>query len=118
MTTLREEIDRWEADLDNIAEASQYNDWFLEERRLAEALHTITAFRERIIPILAAKQPHGNVIVVEIEHLVDALEVLRDDLYRTVHPPDSYLAVAEKVAALRSLARVAASLDRTLEDVP
>jgi hypothetical protein len=116
MTTLRTEIDYWEADLRNIAEASQYNDWFLEERRLAEALHTISAFRERIIPMLTARQPQDRVIVAEIEQLVDALEILRDDLYRTVHPPNSYLQVAEKVAALRALGRVATSLDRTLED--
>ncbi|WP_432877257.1 hypothetical protein ACQPYH_28365 [Kribbella sp. CA-245084] len=116
MTTLREEIDRWEADLSNIAEASQYNDWFLEERRLAEALHTIAAFHQRIIPMLTALQPHDKVIVAEIEQLLDALELLRDDLYRTVHPPNSYLQVAEKVAALRALSRVAASLDRTFED--
>ena len=116
MTTLRAEVDRWEADLRNIAEASQYNDWFLEERRLAEALHTIAAFRERIIPTVTTQQPHDNVIVAEIEQLLNALEALRDDLYRTVHPPNSYLEVAEKVAALRALCRVATSLDRTLED--
>ncbi|MFI5696386.1 hypothetical protein ACIA58_31305 [Kribbella sp. NPDC051586] len=116
MTTLRQEIDRWEADLENIAEASQCNDWFLEERRLAEALHTIAAFRERIVPLLSTRQPRDSVLVAEIQQALDALEILRDDLYRTVHPPNSYLEVAEKVTALRALARVAASLDRTLED--
>ncbi|MER7246901.1 hypothetical protein [Kribbella sp. NPDC000426] len=116
MTTLREEIDRWEADLENIAEASQCNDWFLEEQRLAEALHTITAFRERIVPTLTARQPHETVILAEIERLLDSLELLRDDLYRTVHPADSYLEVAEKVASLRTLVRVAASLTPSLED--
>jgi hypothetical protein len=110
MTALRAEVDRWEADLENIAEASQYNDWFLEERRLAEALHTITAFRAHIVPALTSQQPHDKVIVIEIEQLLDALEVLRDDLYRTVHPPDSYLEVAQKVATLRSLTRVAARI--------
>ena len=108
MTALREEVDRWEADLESIAEASQYNDWFLEERRLPEALHTTTAFRAHIVPALTSQQPPDKVIVTEIEQLLDALEVLRDDLYRTVHPPDSYLEVAQKVAALRSLTRVAA----------
>ncbi|WUJ70128.1 hypothetical protein OG809_34175 [Kribbella soli] len=117
MTTLRQEIDRWEADLENIASTSQSDDWFLEEQRLTEALHTLTAFRGRIIPALVAQQPHDGILVDEIEHLLDHLQDLRDDLYRTVHPPNSYREVAETLGALRALSRVAVRFERALEDV-
>lgn len=116
MTTLREEIDRWEADLDNIAETSLTDNWFLEERRLAETLHTLTAFRGRILPMLTAQLPHDRIIVDEIEHLLDELQELRDHLYRTVHPPDTHREVAETIAALRALSRVAVRFERSLED--
>ena len=53
MTTLRQEIDRWEAELTNIAETSQTDNWFLEERRLAEAQHTLVAFRGHILPMFS-----------------------------------------------------------------
>jgi hypothetical protein len=112
MTTLREEIDRWEADLEDIAETSLTDNWFLEERRLAEALHTLTAFRGRILPILTAQQPQDRVIVDEIEHLLHELQELRDHLYRTVHPPDAHREVAETIAALRALCRVAVRFER------
>ncbi|WP_329000919.1 hypothetical protein OHA18_41620 [Kribbella sp. NBC_00709] len=118
MTTLRQEIDRWEADLENIASTSQSDDWFLEEQRLTEALHTLTAFRGRIVPILTAEQPNDRIIVDEIEHLLDHLQDLRDHLYRTVHPPNCHQEVAETLAALRALSRVAARFEPTLEDAP
>lgn len=113
MTTLRHEIDRWEADLQNLAETSQADNWFLEERRLAEAQHTVVAFRGRILPALAAQQPHDAMVLDEIEHLLDGLEELRNDLFRTVHPNDSHRKIAETVAALRALTSVAARLQRT-----
>ncbi|WP_329000986.1 hypothetical protein OHA18_41965 [Kribbella sp. NBC_00709] len=116
MTTLRQEIARWEADLENIADTSQVDNWFLEERRLAEAQHTILAFRGRILPILSAEQRHDKVIANEIEHLVDDLEDLRNDTFRTVRPTESHRQIAEAVAALRALGRVALRFERTLED--
>ena len=115
-TTLHQEIERWEADLETIAANSASDNWFLEERRFAEAQHTITAYRGRILPILT-QQPHDASIVHEIEHLIDHLEDLRNDLYRTVHPPTSHQEIAETVAALRALSRVALRFERTLEDV-
>ncbi|MGW7681565.1 hypothetical protein ACWGID_12540 [Kribbella sp. NPDC054772] len=113
MTTLRQEIDRWEADLTNIAENSLADNWFLEERRLTEAQHTIVAFRGRILPMITAQQPHDTIVADEIEHLVDALEDLRNDLFRTVHPVESHREIAESVAALRALSRVALRFERT-----
>lgn len=110
MTTLRQELDRWEADLTNIAESSQTDNWFLEERRLAEAQHTLVAFRGHIVPILAGGV--DAVVVDEIEHLLDALEDLRNDLFRTVHPTDSHRRIAETVAALRALANVAVRFEQ------
>ena len=112
MTTLRQEIDRWEAELTNIAESSQTDNWFLEERRLAEAQHTLAAFRGHILPLLAGRV--DAVIVDEIEHLLDTLEDFRNDLFRTVHPTDSHRRIAETVAALRALANVA----RRFEQLP
>lgn len=106
MTTLRQEIDRWEAELTDIAESSQTDNWFLEERRLAEAQHTLAAFRGHILPLMAGGVVDA-VIVDEIEHLLDTLEDLRNDLFRTVHPADSHRRIAETVAALRALANVA-----------
>ncbi|WP_328997840.1 hypothetical protein OHA18_25650 [Kribbella sp. NBC_00709] len=116
-TTLQQEIERWEADLQNLAETSQSDHWCLEEQRLAEALRTLAAFHGRIIPMLTAQEPHERILVDEIEHLLDHLQDLRDHLYRTVHPPNSYLEVAETMAALRALSRVAVRFERTLEDV-
>ena len=115
-TTLQQEIERWEADLESIAENSASDNWFLEERRFAEAQHTITAFRDRILPIVT-QHPHDAIIAHEIEHLVDRLEDLRNDLYRTVHPPTSHQEIAETVAALRAVSRVALRFERALEDV-
>jgi hypothetical protein len=112
-TSLQQEIERWEAELDRIAENSASDDWFLEERRFAEAQHTITAYRSRILPALTSRQPHDAIIAHEIEHLIDHLEDLRNDLYRTVHPPTSHQEIAETVAALHALARVALRFDRT-----
>lgn len=111
MTTLRQEIDRWEADLTTIAESSQTDNWFLEERRLAEAQHTLVAFRGHILPILSGGA--DAVVVDEIEHLLDALEDLRNDLFRTVHPTDSHRRIAETVAALRALSTVALRFEQT-----
>lgn len=116
MSTLRQEIDRWEADLANIAETSLTDNWFLEERRLAEAQHTLAAFRGRIRPLLDAQRPYDAIVVDEVEHLLDGLQDLRNDLFRTVHPTDSHLKVAETVAALRALSRVALRFERTYED--
>ena len=48
----------------------------------------------------AAARP---IVADEIEHLVDHLEDLRNDLYRTVHPPTSHQQIAETIAALRAL---------------
>ncbi|TCC21569.1 hypothetical protein [Kribbella sindirgiensis] len=117
MSTLRQEIDRWEADLANITDTSSTDNWFLEERRLAEAQHTILAFRGRILPMLTATQSHNGVVADEIEHLLGRLEKLRDDLFGTVHPTESHREIAETVAALRALSRVALRFERTPEDV-
>jgi len=116
MTTLRAEFDRWQADLDNIADISQTDNWFLEERRLAEAQHTILAFRGRILPMLSAQQQHDTIIADEIEHLVDDLEDLRNDTFQAAHPRESHRQIAEAVATLRALTRVALRFERTLED--
>ena len=112
-TTLQQEIERWEAGLERIAADSAAGNWFLEERRFAEAQYTITAYRGCILPALTNQQPHDAILAYEIEHLVDDLEDLRNDLYRTVHPPRSHQQIAEIVAALRALARVALHFDRT-----
>jgi hypothetical protein len=115
-TTLQLEIERWEADLDRIADDSDSDDWFLEERRFAEAQRTITACRGRILPIIVHQQPHDAIVAREMDHLVDHLEDLRNDLYRTVHPSTSHQEIAETIAALRALTRVALRFERTLED--
>lgn len=111
MTTLRQEIDRWQADLANIAESSQTDNWFLEERRLAEAQHTLLAFRGRILPLLT--DDPGSVVVDEIVRLLTTLEDLRNDLFRTVHPNDSHRRIAETVAALTVLVNVALRFEQT-----
>ncbi len=116
-TTLQQEIDRWEADLETIAANSASDNWFLEERRFAEAQHTIVAFRGHILPLVTHQQPQDAIVSHEIEHLVDRLEDLRNDLYRTVHPPTSHQEIAETVAALRALSRIALRDGRSLEDV-
>lgn len=113
MTTLHQEIDRWETELDNIADTSQTDNWFLEERRLAEAQHTLAAFRGHILPILTTEQTQDAILVDEIEHLLDNLEDLRNDLFRTVHPTDSHWKIAETVAAIRALTNVALRFERT-----
>lgn len=115
-STLRQEIDRWAADLEQIARSSVSEDWFLEERRLTEAQHTLIAFRGRILPTLPDQQPHDAILVDEIEHTLDGLEDLRNDLLRTVHPVESHREIAETVAVLRALTRVALRFERTFED--
>ncbi|HEY3560637.1 MAG TPA: hypothetical protein VGL05_24395 [Kribbella sp.] len=111
---LQQEIDRWEAQLDHIAETSLSDDWFLEERRLAEAQQTVITYRGRILPLLT--NPGDRILATEIEHLVDRLEDLRNDLFRTVHPVTSHLEIAETLAALRALAQIALRREQTLED--
>ena len=114
-TSLRQEIERWEADLERIAENSASDDWFLEERRFAEAQHTIAAYRDRILPIVT-QHPHDAIVAHEIEHLVNHLEDLRNDLYRTVHPPTSHHQIAETIAALRALTRVALRFEHAVQN--
>ncbi|TCC07264.1 hypothetical protein [Kribbella soli] len=116
MTTMRQEIDRWEADLGNLAATSASDSWFLEERRLAEAQHTLVAFRGHILPLLTAQPPY-DAVVTEIEHLLDGLEDDRDELFRTVHSSASHQRIAETVAALRALGRVALGIQVSAADV-
>jgi len=113
-TPLQQEIERWEAQLDDIADTSASDDWFLEERRLAEAQRTIIMYRGRILPLLT--KPDDRIVAAEIEHLVDRLEDLSADLFRTVHPTTSHQEIAETVAALRAIARLALRLEQTLEN--
>ncbi|MFD7159588.1 hypothetical protein ACFV9C_33665 [Kribbella sp. NPDC059898] len=108
-TQLQQEIDRWEAQLDDIAETGEADDWFLEERRLAEAQQTVVTYRGRILPLLG--KPEDRFVATEIEHLVDRLEDLRNDLFRTVHPVTSHQEIAETVAALRALVQLALRLE-------
>ncbi|GAA1599301.1 MULTISPECIES: hypothetical protein [Kribbella] len=108
-TQLQQEIDRWEAQLEDIAETGRSDNWFLEERRLTEAQQTIITYRSRILPLLA--KPDDRFIATEIEHLVDRLEDLRNDLFRTVHPVTSHEEIAETIAALRALVQVALHLE-------
>lgn len=112
MTTLSQEIDRWEADLESIAETSANDSWFLEERRLAEAQHTLVAFRGRILPALTA-EPHDAAVAGELGRLLDELEDLRNELLRTVHPVESHRAIADTIVALRALTKLAARLEPT-----
>jgi hypothetical protein len=116
MTTLRQEIDRWEDDLRNLAESSSSENWFLEERRLAEAQHTLVAFRGHILPLLTAQPPY-DAVVAEIEHLLDGLQDDRNDLFRTVHSSASHQQIAETMAALRALSRVALRIHAPIADV-
>jgi hypothetical protein len=116
MTTLRQEVDRWEADLSNLAETSASEGWFLEERRLAEAQHTLAAFRGHILPLLTVHPPY-DAMVAEIEHLLDGLEDDRNELFRTVHSSASHQRIAETVAALRALGRVALGIHVPVADV-
>jgi hypothetical protein len=116
MSTLQQEIDRWQAELGHIAETSSTDCWFLEERRLAEAQQTIAVFRGRILPLLVTRQPYDAIVIDEIEHLVDRLEDLRNDLFRTVHPATSHQEIAETLASLRTLSGVALRFEQTLQD--
>jgi len=115
--SLQQEMERWEAELEGIAESSAADDWFVEERRLAEATHTITAFRGRILPTLVNQQPHGAVVADEITPLIDRLEDVRSELFRTVHPSTTHVEILEILAALRALARVAVRFDRAPQTV-
>lgn len=114
-TSLQREIESWEAELDRIAETSASDGWLVEERRLTEAQYTLTAYRSRILPLFAFRRQYDAIVADEIIDLLDRLEDLRDDLFRTVHPADSHHHVAESVAALRALGHVAFRFDQTLE---
>lgn len=114
-TSLQHEIEHWEAELDRLAETSASESWLVEERRLAEAQYTLTAYRSRILPLFACRQQYDAIVAEEMIHLLDRLEDLRDDLFRTVHPVDSHEHVAETVAALRVLGHIAYRFDQTLE---
>ena len=115
-TTLQQEVERWETELQRIAENCTSDNWFLEERRFAEAQSTITAYRGHILPVLSHQESRDAIVAHEIEHLIDHLEDLRNDLYRTVHPSTSHQEVGETVAALRTLARVALRIEQSLQD--
>jgi hypothetical protein len=116
MSALCQEVERWESDLETLAETSRSDNWTVEERRLAEAQHTLVALRGRVLPVLQHEQPHDAILIDEIEHLLDKLEDLRSDLLRSVHPTESHQEIAETVAALRALAHVALRFERQLED--
>lgn len=116
MSTLQQEIDRWKTELGHIAESSSTDHWFLEERRLAEAQQTIAGFRGRILPLLVTRQPYDAIVIDEIEHLLNRLEDLRNDLFRTVHPATCHQEIAETLAALRTLSGIALRFEQILED--
>ncbi|TCC54280.1 hypothetical protein E0H73_39725 [Kribbella pittospori] len=116
-TSLQQEIERWEAQLDTIAETNVAENWFLEERRLAEASRTITAFRVRILPSLTNARPYEAIVGDEIVHRIDRLQDLRDDLLRTVHPDTCRQEISETLAELHALARLALRFERTADAV-
>jgi hypothetical protein len=111
MTTLQQQIDHWEAELDRIAETSTSDNWFL-----AEAQHTIAAFRGEILPLLAERQPADAVVTAEIEQLVDHLEDVCNDLFWTLHPTVSYQEIANALASLRALSALNLRAEETLQD--
>lgn len=110
MTTLQQELDRWEAALADTADTSTSEDWRTEERRLAEARQTIVAYHGRILPAMTGREMYDGILTEEITRLVDGLEELRDDLLRTAHAADAQQ-IPETIAALRALTRLAVRFD-------
>jgi len=114
--SLQREIARWEAELDRIAENSVSDGWHPSERRLAEAQHTITAYRSHILPGFTSERVYDAIVADELTHLVDRLEDLRNDLFRTTHEDrDAHQEIAETLASLRTLSRLAIRFDQALE---
>jgi hypothetical protein len=115
-TPLRQEIERWETGLGNIAESNTADSWYLEERRLAEAQHTLATYRGRIVPLVTTQTPYDAIVADEITHLLDRLQDLRNDLFQTVHPPTSHQELAETIAALRALTHITLRFEQILQD--
>lgn len=115
-TSLQQEIAHWEAELDRIAENSVSDGWLPSERRLAEAQHTITAYRGHVLPSFTSERLYDAIVADELTHLVDRLEDLRNDLFQTNHEDrDAHQQIAETLASLRTLGRLAIRFEQAAE---
>ncbi|MFG1622688.1 hypothetical protein [Kribbella sp. NPDC049227] len=120
-SSLQQEIARWEAELDRIAENSVSDGWDPGERRLAESQHTIAAYRGHVLPSFTSERLYDAIVADELTHLVERLEDLRNDLFRiTDDDRDTHQLIAETLASVRTLAHLAIRFDQAVEaaDLP
>ncbi len=129
--TLQQELTRWEHDLAAIDEECAAEDWTTPERLLTTVQKTLAAYRGRILPRLsadhdlalpalppdyspAAVAAYDAIVADELTRQVNRLEELRRD-FITSRTPDLQLRIAETLAALRALAKVALRFGQEVE---
>lgn len=130
-SALQQELARWAADLAALEEECAAEDWTTPERLLTTVQKTLTAYRGRILPRLsaghdlalpalppdyapAAVAAYDAIVADELTRQVNLLEELRRD-FITGGTPDLQLRIAETLAALRVLAKVALRFGQEVE---
>jgi hypothetical protein len=121
LEALQRELDAWEEDLARLEAESAADEWTLREHLLATTLRTISAYRTRILPRLAADRvpPAGldqaaqavmasydEIIADELARAVDDLEELRRELTTTERSTRLQLRIGETLATIRTLSTV------------
>ncbi|GAB2605066.1 hypothetical protein [Kribbella endophytica] len=133
MTTLQLELARWENELETLENECTAEDWSRPERLMAAVRKTLAAYRRRILPRLkaehdlvlpalpdvaavAAVEAYDAIVEDELVQHVERLDDLRRELVRVGATAELELQIAESLAALRALTKVAVRFGRELEE--
>jgi hypothetical protein len=130
--SLQLELNRWEQDLEALADESTAEGWDAPERLLAAVQHTVAAYHRRILPRLKAEHDlvlpalpdaasvgavasYDAIVEDELVRQVQQLDDLRRDLVTQGTTTDLQLRIAGAFAALRALATVALRFGQDVE---
>ena len=132
VTTLQNEIRRWENDLADLEQACTAEDWTEPEKLLMTLQRTSGTYRRRVLPRLeadralllpampdseapAALAAYNGILVDELADLVGRLDEVRLELIRFGQTAELQLQATEILAALHALGRVVLRFGQEVE---
>jgi hypothetical protein len=130
LEALQREFGAWEEDLARLEAESAADDWNLREHLLATTLRTVSAYRGRILPRLAAGRvpatslddaaqriiaAYDEIVADELARAVDDLEDLRRELTTADSSAQLQLRIGETLATIRALSTVVIRVGQEVE---
>jgi len=130
LEALQREFAAWEEDLARLEAESAADDWTLREHLLATTLRTVSAYRGRILPRLAAGRvpatglddaaqriiaAYDEIVADELARAVDDLEDLRRELTTADSSAQLQLRIGETLATIRALSTVVIRVGQEVE---